>query len=432
MSEHRTHRRRLSPSDFLVHIHPATIPAETLRFTLSFGLGGMAATLLCLLFISGLFQLLMYAPGIDTAYRSIQLMYADAPLSGWIRNIHFWSGNLLVIVCFLHLLRVFLTGALRGARRLNWIVGLVLFLLVLSANFSGYLLPWDQLAYWAVTIFTGMFGYIPLCGTWLMELIRGGREVGAPTLANFYAIHVGVLPFLFFLFCVWHFWLVRRAGGLIQQQNDRGQDIRVPAIPDLVSREAAAGLGLCGLLLLFAAGVDAPLADPANPAMSPNPAKAAWYFLGLQELLMHLHPVIVICVIPILSLVILAVIPFREALLLPAGIWFGGKVGRYLFAAGLAGGVVATFFLVYIDDWLIHVSSSQPSAADLWGRGVFPLLLFILVPAVLFQLLVRKYRLLPSAAALVLSGIVVGIVISLTIIGIWFRGPGMQLVTLFS
>jgi len=130
--------------------------------------------------------------------------------------------------------------------------------------------------------------------------------------------------------------------------------------------------------------------------------------------------------------VILAVIPFREALLLPAGIWFGGKVGRYLFAAGLAGGVVATFFLVYIDDWLIHVSSSQPSAADLWGRGVFPLLLFILVPAVLFQLLIRKYRLLPSAAALVLSGIVVGIVISLTIIGIWFRGPGMQLVTLFS
>lgn len=162
-------------TDFLVHIHPRTVPEETLRFSLSLGLGGMAATLLGVLFFTGLLQLMMYSPGVDSAYRSVQQMYTHIPLGGWVRNIHFWAGNLLVIVACLHLLRVLLTGAIGAGRQLTWVIGLFLLLLVLLANFSGYLLPWDQLAYWAVTIFTGMLSYFPFVGSWLMQLLRGGE-----------------------------------------------------------------------------------------------------------------------------------------------------------------------------------------------------------------------------------------------------------------
>ena len=429
MPEHRVHRTRSLLSDFLIHIHPRTVPVETIRFSLSLGLGGMAVTLLCILFITGLFQLLMYVPGTDTAYRSIQLMYSEIPLGGWIRNIHFWAGNLLVIAASLHLLRVFLTGALGAGRRLNWIIGLVLMFLVLFANFSGYLLPWDQLAFWAVTIFTGMFSYIPLCGNWLTQLLRGGNEVGASTLANFYAIHVGIIPFSFVIFSVWHFWLVRKAGGLVQaKRSDSAKIIRVPAVPDLISREAAVGFGLAGALLLFASVFDAPLADPANPAVSPNPAKAAWYFLGLQELLMHLHPAIVICVIPLLFLVVLVVLPYKTSAVLPAGKWFGGA-GEYLkFIGGLGGGAGITFFLVFLDDKLIKAADPQQGAADIWLRGFIPLLLMILTLVVVHQLLSKKWKLAQSATVLVLAGIVIGVLLSLTITGVWFRGPGMQLI----
>ena len=429
MTVRRAKRSRSLLSDFLIHIHPRTVPAETIRFSLSFGLGGMAATLLCVLFLTGLFQLLMYAPGIDTAYQSIQLMYTEIPLGGWVRNIHFWAGNLLVIVAFLHFLRVFLTGAIGDGRQLNWIVGLVLFFLVLFANFSGYLLPWDQLAYWAVTIFTGMLGYIPFCGMALMQLLRGGNEVGAYTLANFYAIHVGIIPFFFVVFCVWHFWLVRKAGGLVQVDgSDKRENLRVPAVPDLVSREAAVGLGLVGILLLFASVIDAPLAEPANPAMSPNPAKAAWYFLGLQELLMHLHPAIVICVIPALCLAVLVLLPYIDGALLPAGKWFGGNGGSITFIGGLGGGAGVTFAFVFLDDMITRTADFQQSGADFWLRGIIPLLLFVLVLFLLHRLLLKKWNVSRPAVVLILAGIVTGIILSLTIIGIWFRGPGMQLV----
>jgi len=429
MTEGKANRGKSLLTDFLIHVHPRTVPAETLRLTLSFGLGGMALTLLCVLFLTGLFQLLMYSPGIDTAYRSIQLMYAEIPLGGWVRNIHFWAGNLLVIVTVLHLFRVFFTGALVGGRQLNWIIGLVLMFLVLFANFSGYLLPWDQLAYWAVTIFTGMFGYIPFLGTWLMQLLRGGESVGAFTLANFYAIHVGVIPFCFVVFSVWHFWLIRKAGGLIRAARDAHEEdsTRVPAVPHLISREAAAGLGLTALLLLFSACIDAPLAEPANPAMSPNPAKAAWYFLGLQELLMHLHPTIVICVIPLFCLVVLVLLPYTRGAVLPAAQWFGGPGGSATFVKGLAGGTALTFVLVYFDDKLIDAAGFQRGGIDIWLRGVIPLVIFAFFMVATREILVRRRKMLQTEVVLVLAGIVIGIIFSLTAIGIWFRGAGMQL-----
>ena len=210
--------------------------------------------------------------------------------------------------------------------------------------------------------------------------------------------------------------------------SDKRENLRVPAVPDLISREAAVGLGLVGVLLLFASVIDAPLAEPANPAMSPNPAKAAWYFLGLQELLMHLHPTIVICVIPALCLVVLVLLPYTKNAVLPAGSWFGGKGGSITFISGLGGGAGVTFVFVFLDDMISRTADSQQSTADFWLRGIIPLLFFIVVLFLLYRLLLRKWSVSRPAVVLVLKGIFIGILLSLTIIGIWFRGPGMQLV----
>ena len=248
---------RLVPS-FLVHIHPRRVPLETLRFTLSFGLGGMSATLIVLLFASGILQLLSYTPEISLAYDSVSSMYGAGNLSGWTRNIHYFSGNLLVILATLHCIRVFLTGAISGPRRRNWFIGLLLLGCVFFANFSGYLLPWDQLAFWAVTIFTNMVCYVPLVGETLVQMLREGGEIGPTTLTTFYAIHTAWLPLFLVSFLIYHFWLIRKNGGLIRGETSiKSPPVTVPAVPHLVVREGAVGLGLIAVILVLAALIDA-------------------------------------------------------------------------------------------------------------------------------------------------------------------------------
>ena len=157
--------RRSPISGFLFHLHPRKVAAETTRFTLSFGLGGMAATLFVLLTLSGVLQLFSYSADSSAAYQSIIDMYASGSPAGLVRNLHYWSGNLLVIVTFLHLLRVYLTGGLGVGRRINWLVGLALFLLILFANFTGYLFTFrsDSIKFIneddAWSMFIGFFKY---------------------------------------------------------------------------------------------------------------------------------------------------------------------------------------------------------------------------------------------------------------------------------
>ncbi len=412
---------------FFLHLHPRTIPEGTLRFRLSFGLGGMAAALVATMFLTGMLQVVLYSSNSESAYQSIQQMYGGDNIGGFIRNIHFWGGNLLVIVTFLHLLRVFLTGALDNNRRLNWVIGLFVFLLVLFANFTGYLLPWDQLAYWAVTIFTNMISYIPLIGDWLGETLRGGKEVGSPTLANFFAIHVTMLPGLLLVLLIFHFWLVRKAGGLVRAETPQTADItRVPSVPNLIQREAAVGLGLLAVLFTFAALFDAPLADQANPGLSPNPAKAAWYFMGLQELLLHLHPVMAICIVPAMIILGLALLPFRQGTVLPPGLWCGGKRGMFLALSSFIGGFFAALLTVLADDKLFRLSEAVTNKSTWLTRGILPLSAAISLLILLF-LLLRKRNYPPAEAVLSLVMVLTAFILGLTAIGIWCRGPGMIL-----
>ena len=145
-------RKRSIFDNLILHIHPRTLPEDTLKFTLTWGLGGMPLVLAILLALTGILLLFVYEPSPDKAYESILVLQNHVPFGQLIRNIHHWSGNILVILSFLHLLRVYFTGAFHNARQFNWVIGVFLMLLVLFSNFTGYLLPWDQLAFWAVTI----------------------------------------------------------------------------------------------------------------------------------------------------------------------------------------------------------------------------------------------------------------------------------------
>lgn len=422
----QTARRHAPITGFIFHLHPRKVVAETIRFNLSFGLGGMAATLFMVLTITGILQLLSYSSDAADAYQSVTSMYADASVAGFIRNIHHWAGNLLVLLVMLHLLRVYLTGALDRSRRLNWLIGCALLVLVLLSNFTGYLLPWDQRAFWAVTIFINMVAYVPLVGAYFSEILRGAAEVGPPTLANFFAIHVGVIPPLVIVLLVYHFWLIRKSGGLVQTRSSRKNPALVPAVPTLVAREAAVGLGLCAFLFVFSALVDAPLAEMANPGTSPNPAKAAWYFMGLQELLLHLHPVFAILVVPLLMLALLGSLPFMKRTELEPGIWCGGPSGRWIAAFSFLSGILVATFLVAIDELALKSRGSIHALTPWLSRGVFPLLVLVVSLGLLYQFL-RWKKFAQSVSLMSVVLVCVGMISGLTAIGVWFRGPGMAL-----
>jgi quinol-cytochrome oxidoreductase complex cytochrome b subunit len=386
----------------------------------------MAATLFTVLTVTGILQLLSYSSDATMAYQSIVEMYAGSSLGGFIRNIHHWAGNLLVLVSVLHLLRVYLTGALDRSRRLNWLIGCALLVLVLFANFTGYLLPWDQRAFWAVTIFLNMVGYVPLVGMYLSELLRGSSEVGPTALANFFAIHVGVIPPLVVVLLVYHFWLIRKSGGLVRTRGEGKQPAMVPAVPTLAAREAAVGFGLCALLFIFSALVDAPLAEMANPGQSPNPAKAAWYFMGLQELLLHLHPVFAILIVPLLLFLLLCSLPFFTRAELEPGIWCGGPRGRWAAAFSFLSGILAAFIFVTLDELALKSSGSAPIFTPWLSRGMLPLLGIFVFLGVLYRLFRwRKFAQSESLMGIVL--VCLGMVCGLTMVGVWLRGPGMAL-----
>ena len=423
-------KSRRSITDLILHLHPQTVPRETLRLTLSWGLGGMAAVLVGLMFLTGILLLLVYQPSTDHAYNSILILTREVPFGLWVRNIHHWSANLLVVIAVLHLLRVVLTGAFGPGRRLNWVIGLFLLFLLLSSNFTGYLLPWDQLAYWAVTICTSMLGYIPFCGQWLQELFRGGTEIGPATLANFFVLHVAFIPATLVILLLWHFWLIRRAGGLVQAERDDTEKVpvlRVPSTPNLIVREAAVGLALVAFVLIMSILWNAPLLEQANPGMSPNPAKAPWYFLGFQELLLHLHPVFAVFVWPMLGAAALMLVPFWRETALPTGVWFGSERGHKLLIWTASAGALATLGLILGDNLLLH-SGEIAAVNTLITRGLLPTVVLIALLASLYFLLVRKLKY--TRAEAVTAGIVLVLVALMvcTVIGIWFRGPEMHLV----
>jgi len=312
-------------SNFILHWFPAKVFKPSMDWSYSFWLGTISAALLLLLTVSGLPLLFLYVPSVERAYQSVKDIEYVVSFGAWIRSVHRFSAHLMVAAVCLHLVRVFLTGAYkngsgRGQRReWNWVIGVAMLLLTLFLSFTGYLLPWDQLAYWAVTVGTNIAASIPLVGAEIRELLIGGRTIEQPTLIRFYVLHVIVLPGALGALFAYHMWRVRKDGGLaradraallkeqaetpvvktktytllgvargtaptIRATSLEAPDLMVNAVPDLTRRAAIAVLGTFAVISMWAALVRSPLEEAANALITPNPAKAPWYFLWLQEI----------------------------------------------------------------------------------------------------------------------------------------------------
>ena len=417
--------------NLILHIHPRTVPEQTLRFTLTWGLGGMAVLLVLLQIATGILLMLVYEPSPSQAYESILILQKDVVFGQYIRNIHYWSANILVIIVFLHLLRVYFTGAFHRPRQFNWILGLCLLFFVLVANFTGYLLPWDQLAFWAVTICTGMFEYIPGLGMWLQKAIRGGSEVGSTTLLIFFTLHTSIIPFCLILFMAFHFWHVRRAGGVIIPKS--GDEIQktepnyVNTIPNLVYREVAVAMVLIACIFLFSIFFDVPLADHANPGMSPNPTKAPWYFAGIQEMLLHIHPLFAVFVIPVVVLLGLMFLPYLPYQANATGVWFVSRMGRRTALLGAVVALVLTPTIIILDEFVVHINAGSSGVSPALSHGLLPTLL-LMVAVILFYVLVRKrFSATKNESVQALFVMLTVALVVMTVTCALFRGKGMKL-----
>jgi len=208
-------------SNVFLHLHSVKVNRQSLKWSYSFGLGIISTILFGILSLTGVLLMFYYIPSTERAYFTMKNIQVSIPFGQLLRNIHRWSAHGMVLVVVLHMVRVFYTGAYKPPREFNWVVGVFLLLLTLFASFTGYLLPWDQLAYWAITVGTNIASYIPLAGQVVRQMLLGGVEVGQPALIRFYTLHIILIPFVIAILVSVHIWRVRKDGGLAI--NDRGE-----------------------------------------------------------------------------------------------------------------------------------------------------------------------------------------------------------------
>ncbi|MEX0797186.1 MAG: selenite/tellurite reduction operon b-type cytochrome ExtP [Acidimicrobiia bacterium] len=201
-------------NNVLYHLHPVKVKRHAVKLSYTLCLGGLSFFLFILLTITGIFLMFYYTPSAETAYADVQALSTNVAFGSLMRNLHRWGAHLMVLSVFLHMSRVFYHGAYKPPREFNWVVGVVLLLLTLLLSFSGYLLPWDQLALWAVTVGSNMASFVPAIGAQVKFGLLAGVEVTAATLLRFYVLHVLFFPFIIVIFMAVHFWRVRKDGGI--------------------------------------------------------------------------------------------------------------------------------------------------------------------------------------------------------------------------
>ena len=421
-------RMKMVMNSLVLHIHPVKVSRPALKFSYTFGLGGLLMLLSAVLAVTGVLLLFVYTPSPDAAYDSMIALQTEIPFGNLIRNLHHWSGNLMVVVSVLHLLRVFYTSGFTKPREFNWVMGVSLLLLIVAANFTGYLLPWDQLAYWAVTVGTSLLDYLPVIGGSMTRLLLGGSEVGAATLTNFYGLHIALIPLTIFGLVSFHIWRVRKDTITVPREIDQEIDTeKVTTIPHLVSIEFVFALVWLALLISWSVFVNAPLESAADPAHSPNPAKAAWYFMGFQELLMHFHPLFGAIIIPGLGLLGLLAIPYLDQDMETIGIWFRSAQGRLYARLSFLLGVIGTFGFVWLDEIWLDFPGWLPFLPSVISNGWVPMA-FILLVLIGFYETLKAIGIKTCEARQALFTLLLASFITLTLIGIFFRGEGMALI----
>lgn len=262
---------------------------------------------------TGAFLALYYAPTPDHAYESVKFIQEEVPFGAFVRGMHHWGASAMMVAIGLHMLQVFLYGAYKPPREPMWIVGVFLLILTLTFGFTGYLLPWDQKAYWATQVGINLVGSVPSIGGILARILRGGAELGALTLSRFYSIHTLFLPWLIMFLIAGHLFILRRVGAAGPWDKARAKSVSEPFYPRQVFMDAVAMgavfLALVALVTLF----PAPLSDPADPTDTTFRPVPEWYYLFYYQLLKYSEgpwePVVTF-VLPVLFFAILFAVPF--------------------------------------------------------------------------------------------------------------------------
>ncbi len=417
---------RSSIENFVLHLHPMRIDKRAIKFTRTFGLGGICALLFVILFITGTILRFSYIPTVEKAYDSIVELQTHSVFGQFIRNIHHLSGKLLVVVSFLHILRVYYSQSIFKRRAQNWIFGLMLMFLVVLSSFTGYLLPWDQLSYWAVTVITRIIEYIPFVGIYIAQYVRSGDAVNGNTLLNFYNLHTGVIPLLFVVLMSIHFWLVRTAGGVALPKSDHKE--KVDVLPNLVLKEVMVASILIAFIFLISAFYNAPLLDEANPLKSPNPTKAPWYFLGVQELLLHLHPIFSAVVVPLAFGFFMIYLPWFNYKNHHTGVWFNSGLGKKLTIQSAIISMVFTFGLIYVLDYFLHFDIWLVNWPSWISTGVIPLLLYSLPVSGYLFCIHKKHQSNNTELIMSLTTIIFSSYLTMMMIALLLRGEGMLMI----
>lgn len=365
-------RSRTSFTNFFLHMHPVKVHKHTLKPWFTMGLGLISLFLFMILIVTGILLMFYYVPSTTQAYDRMLDLRGSVAFGTFLRNMHRWSAHGMVAAVFLHMCRVFFTGSYKKPREFNWVIGVLLFLLTLFLSFTGYLLPWDQLAFWAITVGTAIAGYAPIFGDQIRFLLLGDTTVGQEALLRFYVLHVAVLPVLTVLLIGIHFWRIRKDGGLSRPEDADILDseiitVKQPAEVELqpATVSASSGIniiekkryGIQGLVrgpftkvgnvpdnsvfsypnlliaelfvfiltifgvLLVSYFFNAPLEEPVNVLHPPNPAKAPWYFLGLQEMVSY-SAFWGGVGIPAIEVLILLIVPYIDRGQKGVGKWF--------------------------------------------------------------------------------------------------------------
>lgn len=332
--------------NFYHHLHPPRISAAQARLSYTLGAGGLAVFFSLILLVTGLLEMYYYSPTPDQAAASIQIITNLVPFGNLIRNLHYWSAQLLVITLTIHLLRVVLTGANAPPRRFNYLLGLVLFVLILLLDFTGYVLRWDEGIRWALVVGTNLLKTIPWIGNGLYQFVIGGSEPGAAALTRFYAWHIFGLTLFAGTVIVWHIFRIRRDGGIaspLLDQNNR--TTRITRI-ELVRREVLVMLIAGAILLTLSLLIPAPIDQPLTATgVLTGDSRAPWFFLWIQELLKLGDPFLWGVAVPVLVVIILGLLPY----LLPNA--SKEELGRWLPAGNrisqiLTGLIIAVIFIL--------------------------------------------------------------------------------------
>jgi len=276
---------------------------------------------------TGLLLMLYYHPSIPQGYADMKDLEFVVSSGGMLRSLHRWSAHAMVLLVFVHMAKVFYRRSYRPPRELNWVVGVSLLLATLLLSYTGYLLPWDQLSYWGTTVGASIMSSMPVVGSYLRFYLLGGHTVNANALLRFYVLHTMILPLVVIMLVGTHLWRLHKDGGMYEP-DDQGKPILPEHIPaedelfkgvenektlsyrELLFREVTGIEALAVVLISTALIWKAPLDELANPLHTPNPAKAPWYFTGLQELLHYFPPFVAGIILPVLIVSGLFIIPF--------------------------------------------------------------------------------------------------------------------------